>query len=117
MWEEAVVSTQSTGKEKYLQFPMGACFGSTPTDALPDDVPQREPGGHVMSVPDFGTRWKDDIHNICARPISKLPVHIDLPRLCKKIVVTGAGEVHFDGKKPKYNDRSNQDVTKALLCT
>eukprot|EP01126_Amoeba_proteus_P037944 TRINITY_DN3934_c0_g2_i5.p1 TRINITY_DN3934_c0_g2~~TRINITY_DN3934_c0_g2_i5.p1 ORF type:complete len:251 (-),score=37.59 TRINITY_DN3934_c0_g2_i5:108-860(-) len=51
------------------------------------------------------------------RPVAKLPVHIDVPRLCKKIVVSVAEETHFDGKKTKYNDKPNQDVTKTLLMT
>eukprot|EP01126_Amoeba_proteus_P037942 TRINITY_DN3934_c0_g1_i6.p1 TRINITY_DN3934_c0_g1~~TRINITY_DN3934_c0_g1_i6.p1 ORF type:complete len:111 (+),score=18.02 TRINITY_DN3934_c0_g1_i6:81-413(+) len=94
------------------------CFGTKPKGTLPSDNDLsggRGGGGNVLSVPDFGTRWKDDIHNICARPVAKLPVHIDVPRLCKKIVVSVAEETHFDGKKTKYNDKPNQDVTKTLL--
>lgn len=37
--------------------------------------------------PDFETRWKDDIIAIWARPIEKLPVHTDVPRLAKKITI------------------------------
>ena len=44
-------------------------------------------GGNVRPKPDFETRWKDDIAAIWARPIAKLPVHTDVPRLAKKITI------------------------------
>jgi hypothetical protein len=49
------------------------------------------------------------------RPMERLPTHIDVPRLCKKITVTTDGDVVFDGKEDKYSDKNNAEVTKSLL--
>lgn len=40
--------------------------------------------------------WKEDIQRIWEREIEKLPVHIDLPRLCKKVILIQNGEVIHD---------------------
>lgn len=47
--------------------------------------------------------------------MEKLPTHIDVPRLCKKISVVNNGDVVFDGKEEQYNDKNNAEVTRTLL--
>jgi len=75
-------------------------------------------GGNVRPKPDFETRWKDDIVAIWGRPIAKLPVHTDVPRLSKKITVkSDAGDFIFDGTDSKYKATPNSTITKMLLLS
>jgi hypothetical protein len=75
-------------------------------------------GGTVRPKPDFETRWKDDIATIWARPIIKLPVHTDVPRLAKKITIkSDAGDFIFDGTDAKYKATPNSTITKMLLLS
>jgi len=72
--------------------------------------------GLVQKKPDFEARWKDDICAIWARPIAKLPVHTDVPRLARKMTVkSDAGDPIFDGTDQKYKLLKDAAVTKVLL--
>jgi len=72
--------------------------------------------GELQAKPDFEARWKDDIVAIWGRPIAKLPVHTDVPRLSKKMTVrSDAGDPIFDGTDAKYKAIKDAAVTKVLL--
>lgn len=64
---------------------------------------------------EFASRWKGDICAICSRPVSALPINMDVPRLCKKILVCDGDDVVFDGSHRNFQSQPTNKIVKSLL--
>jgi len=96
---------------------MGSCISEMDAPEAQAALAEAE-AGNVRPKPDFEARWKDDIVAIWGRPLSKLPVHTDVPRLTKKMTVKSeAGDFIFDGSDAKYKATNMAVLTKTLLLS
>eukprot|EP01128_Nolandella_sp_AFSM9_P009659 TRINITY_DN6296_c0_g1_i1.p1 TRINITY_DN6296_c0_g1~~TRINITY_DN6296_c0_g1_i1.p1 ORF type:complete len:282 (+),score=57.69 TRINITY_DN6296_c0_g1_i1:43-846(+) len=90
-------------------------------DASSNQNPKASSSGGAANkeeIPDFEERWRDDIMEIWGRAISKLPVHTDVPRLCKKITITNdAGDKVYDGSSKVFKKATSGAIAKALLLS
>jgi len=99
---------------------MGNCFKSPPTPptdskTLQDIQNLESRTAHQEQLNQVAEKWKDDSKKIWSRPISELPVHLDLPRLGRKIRIIENGRPVFDKMTTKIIEENHREIVFQFL--
>lgn len=102
---------------------MGNCCTTTPeaqtqTTTTPRKDTAKEAENKQLEIKklnEVAEKWKDDSRKIWQRPIDDLPVHLDLPRLGRKIRIYRDSQVIFDKATTKTNSENQRDIVFQFL--
>lgn len=98
---------------------MGNCCSSSKkennTTSLPDLSEKESKALHQKELDKVAAKWRQDTKDIWNRKVADLPVHMDLPRLGRKIRITKNGQLILDKSQTQTREMNQREIVFEFL--